>query len=141
MEIILLHWRRKVRHHHTNAGFISKLLPVMYSLTYIGYNYFMLERLSQVFVLSIYYTNKYHYFVVFLYSCARFGRYINPPSLLIALSSDDWSRIYLKIINPFPSVSNEFRINCATCFDDNYTPSSPGNTALYTPVFNISLVL
>ena len=111
LKIILLHWRWKVGHHHENYGFLRRPLHFAYLVDYIGCNSLSSESLSHVLVPSIQSTKKYHPFVLFFFPGAFFGQSRNPSSLLIPLSSDQWSSISLNIINSLNTSSHEVRMD------------------------------
>ena len=114
---------------------------MVYLETCIGYNSFSFTSFSHVLVPLIQSTNKYHPFVVFLFSGACFGLCIIPYYFPMAFLSDRWSGISLNIIKSFYSASHEVCMGSDTRLANTSTPYPPGNPDSYTLVSNIGLTL
>ena len=79
--------------------------------------------------------------MVFLFYSDQFIQWTNSSSFWIALSSDRWHKISLKIMNSLLYESHKVNIDSANQFADNSTTSPPNNTASYTLVSKIDLEL
>ena len=139
--IILLSCRKYVGNQQANSGLLKRSLPLAYSRNFIEYESLMSVRFSQVLLPSDQYTSRLQPLVVFLFSGAQFGIWMNPSYFWMAFSAYQLSKTSLNIINSLPPISHEVKIYSATQFSDTSTPSTPYNTALYNLVYKIGLAV